>query len=819
MDYDKEWIKESVRGKLRRYHGRGLEEATPEQIYDVIAMTVRDQVMELWLPSRKKFRMENPRRLYYLSIEFLVGRSLHSNMLNLVKTEEYETAIRELGLSFDLIEEEEPEPGLGNGGLGRLAACFIDSLATLAIPATGCSIRYEYGLFRQKIVDGYQVELPDTWLEEGNVWEVMVREDTQEVHFGGHVEEDWTTGEKRLKLVDYSTVQAVPYDVPVLGYGGRLVDRLRLWSAHSPKSYDLASFSRGDYSRAGEERELAEVISKVLYPDDSHYEGRELRLKQHYFFSSATVKYVLASFKEQNRDLSKLPDFCVMHVNDTHPGVAIPELMRLLMDEEGIDFETAEDITRRTFAYTNHTVMAEALERWPQAMLRSILPRIEQVLCQMNESWCARLWQSFSGQWDRVGNMAIVAYDQIHMAHLCIAYSFSVNGVSQLHADILKAQTFKDFYYVEPKKFIGITNGITHRRWLMQANPCLTQLIRETIGDEWITQPQKLIALDKYREDPAFIEKFAAIKRRNKEEFIKWLSAHQEAGGMVDPDAIFDVQAKRLHEYKRQLLNALHILSLYLRIIDDPSFTMAPRVFFFAAKAAPGYKRAKLIIRFIHSIRDAVRAHPRASQMINIIFVENYGVSTAEKLIPATDVSEQLSTAGKEASGTGNMKFMMNGAVTIGTLDGANVEMCDAVGLENIYIFGLKSSEVDQLYHSGRYRPTELYETRPLIRKLMEALIDNTLPMERPRLFSELYQALLFGDNGGMADPYLVLKDFDSYAEAHRQIDADYRDRKAWTSMTITNTAASGYFSTDRTIEEYNKLIWKVPKMALDPVK
>ena len=811
--YDKQWIKETIRGKITRYFGCRLEEATPAQQYEAVAMTVRDQIMELWSQSREEKQRNRAKRLYYLSVEFLIGRSLHCNMINLVKKGEYESAMRELGIELDEIEECENDPGLGNGGLGRLAACFMDSLATLSLPATGCSIRYEYGLFRQRIVDGYQIELPDNWLDNGSIWEVQVREDAQQVRFGGHIEEEEIDGVKVIRHVDARTILAVPYDVPVVGYNGSLVNVLRLWSARAVSNIDMTRFNRGDYLRAAEEKEMAEVISKVLYPEDNHMEGRELRLRQQYFFTSATIQYMMKEFKRQfGLNFDRLPQQVAVHVNDTHPALAIPEMIRILVDEENLSMEKAVALTRACFAYTNHTVMAEALERWPEELIRTQLPRIHQILHALNEMWCAELWQAYAGQWDRIAAMAVISYGQVHMANLCCAFGHMVNGVSGLHAQILKHDTFRDFYVIEPDKFIGITNGITHRRWLIKSNPGLTALINGAIGDGWIDEPDKLADLLPFRDDGAFCERFAAVKHANKIRFSNWLSHHQ--GVLINPDAIFDVQAKRLHEYKRQLLNILHVISLYQQLEADPSLYMQPHTFLFAAKAAPGYGRAKLIIKLINSVAQMVAAHPRISQTLQVVFVENYGVTAAERMMPAADVSEQISTAGKEASGTGNMKFMMNGALTIGTLDGANVEMLEKVGPENFYLFGLKAAEVEAHYRDGDYRAGEIYETQPTVQRVLDALVDGPLTQGQTRLFSELYHALLHGD-GGLADPYFVLKDFDSYAEAHRQIDRDYRDPARWFPMAVANTAASGYFSSDRTIAEYNDRIWHLPKLTL----
>lgn len=805
--FDKAYIKNSILGKLQRYDGCTLEEATPRQVYKAVASTVRDQIMSKWRTAKDARKDEQKKRLYYLSIEFLTGRWMHNNLLNLCAQKEYEEAFADLGLEMRKILHEEPEPATGNGGLGRLAACFMDSLATLDLPAMGCCIRYEYGLFRQRIVDGQQVEVPDSWLEYGNSWEVPALEDAVEVHFGGYVDEQWAGDRMNVELKDYKTVIAVPYDVPIVGYNNKTVDTLRMWSARSPQRFDLDSFSRGDYARSMEERELAEVISKVLYPEDSHYEGKMLRLKQHYFFTSATLQYAIKDFKSlYGNDMSLLPEKVAFHINDTHPGLVIPELMRILVDEEHVEWEEAEKITRATVAYTNHTIMAEALEKWPVDMMKTVLPRISSILEELNKRLCQELFNQFPGQWDRIGSMAIIAYNEIHMANLCIAYSHSVNGVSQLHGEILKRDTFRDYALIMPEKFSAITNGITQRRWLMLSNPGLSHLLDESIGNGWrndITQLQNLLAL---REDAAFRDDFAKVKYENKARFSRWINRRQ--GKIIDPDTMYDVQVKRLHEYKRQLLNALHILVLYNRIVDDANYMMAPRTFIFGAKAAPGYVRAKQIIRFINVLAKKIEDHPRAKSMIKIIFLENYDVSTAEMLMPAAEVSEQLSTASKEASGTGNMKFMMNGAVTIGTMDGANVEIHDAVGLDNIYIFGMRAHEVEALYAAGTYNSSQIFETNQEVRRALTMMIDGSLTPDNPTVFQDLYHALLFGEYGNMADPYLVLKDFGSYSMAQRRLDTDYHDKEKWVRMAITNTACSSMFSSDRTIKEYNDNIW-----------
>ncbi len=800
--FDKESIKQSILGKLQRYNGKTLEDATEHQIYHAIASTVRDQIMQKWSEYRQKDKTYLGKRLYYLSVEFLTGRSLMCNALNLCSTDNYMEAMKELGIDWRKVIHEEPEPGLGNGGLGRLAACFMDSLASLNIPAMGCTIRYEYGLFRQKLLNGQQVELPDDWLENGNVWEVAAMEDTCEVHFGGWLEEKQVDGRLVFVEHDFNTVQAVPYDMPIAGYDTQTVNTLRMWRAKSLHSMDLKDFNSGNYVRAMQEEELAAVISKVLYPEDNHYEGKELRLKQHYFFTSATLQYALKDFKRRfGCNLDLFPEKVTIQINDTHPGLAIPELMRLLIDQEGLGWDEASTIVQRTVAYTNHTVMSEALERWPEEMVRKLLPRIYMILQEINRRVCARLANHYHNGMDpRIAGMAITAYNMVHMANLCVSMSYSVNGVSHLHGQILKDQTFHDYYEIMPEKFTAITNGITHRRWLMVANPGLRDLITSTIGDSWVREPERLRDLLPYRDDAGFREHFQRIKRDNKIIFSNMLQDRQNMS--VDPDSMFDVQAKRLHEYKRQLLNALHIMVLYNRIMDDPNFTMQPRTFIFGAKASPAYYMAKQIIRLLLAISKLIDKSPRARQMLQVVFLENYDVSSAECLMPAADLSEQLSLAGKEASGTGNMKFMMNGAVTIGTMDGANVEICEQVGLDNIYIFGMRANTVHDLVNEGSYQPMRIFETNGELRRALTQIIDGTLFPENPATVQQIYHTLLFNDT------YFVLKDFGSYSMAQRRVDRDYQDREKWLRMAITNTACSGVFSSDRTIREYNEKIW-----------
>ncbi len=805
-------IKDSIENKLRTQFACETSDATPEQLYQALALVVRDEVMERRSYSRDARKNQQAKKVYYLCAEFLVGRALHNNMVSLVNEKNYMKALEELGIDRTVVFEEEPEPGLGNGGLGRLAACFLDSLTTLKLPAMGCTIRYEYGLFRQKLVDGYQVEVPDNWLAQGNIWEIPHPEDTVEIHFGGRVEMTKEGGRMMFRQLDYTTVQAVPYDIPVIGYDSTKVNFLRTWSAKAVTQIDMLHFNRGDYAKAMEERELAEVISKILYPNDDSYQGKELRLKQQYFFSSASVQHAVKEFIETyGYNWSMFPNKVAIHINDTHPAVAIPELMRILMDDYGVDWDKAETICYRTFAYTNHTVLVEALEKWPESLFAQTLPRIYMILQEMNKRLCARLWDAFPGQWDRIGHMAILAYGQVHMANLCVSASHSVNGVSGIHTDILKKQTFHDYYLIDPNKFVSITNGITHRRWLMQCNPELSSLIDEAIGDKWRKDMDLIADLKPFADDAAFRQKFAEVKYQNKLRMADALFRHQ--GIEVDADSIFDAQAKRLHEYKRQLMNALRILAVYNEIDENPDKPWHPQTFIFGAKAAPGYWRAKLTIKLINAVGDLVARHPVASKYIKVVFLENYCVSQAELLMPATDVSEQISTAGKEASGTGNMKFMMNGAVTLGTMDGANCEIFDCVGKDNIYIFGLNAEQVEQGYHS--YRAHEMYETNPRIRKIMEQLIDGTLSPENPRMFQEIYHGLLFGEGGGMADPYFVLKDLPDYVATHKRLLRDYDDKDVWLRKAVLNTASSAMFTSDRTIREYNDKIWHLKPLDL----
>lgn len=809
-----EALKKEIIGKVNRHFGKVLEEATPHMIYTACALTVRDKIMERWAKSHQTVKKMGSKKLYYLSFEFLMGRLLCTNILNLLQTETYQHVLEDLGYSLPEIAELENDAGLGNGGLGRLAACFIDSLTTMDLPAYGCTIRYEYGLFRQKIVDGYQTELPDSWLDHGNAWEIARPEETVEVKFGGEVHTDWVDGKFVCNYNNSHTILAMPYDVPLCGYKSKIVNKLRLWSSKSPDHLDMKAFNQGDYVRAIEEKELAEVISKVLYPEDNHTEGKELRLKQQYFLVSATLQWILKEFEERNgQDWAKLPKQVVIHINDTHPTMAIPEMMRLLMDEKGLGWEEAWDIVTHTFAYTNHTVMSEALEKWPLDMFRKILPRIYMIVEEMNRRLMEQLEKVYPGDHGKHKYMAIISDNQVFMANMCLASCFAVNGVSKLHTDILKKDIFADYYNMHNSEFYAITNGITFRRWIANCNPALTELISSKIGDEWIKDAKHLDKLKKYAKDKEFKKQFAAIKHQNKVNLAAYIKEHN--GIEVDPDSIFDVQCKRLHEYKRQMMNVLHILAEYNRLLEDSAYLEKyyPKTYIFGAKAAPGYTRAKLIIKLINSIGEMINNDARIKNKIKVVFIENYGVSIAEKLIIAADISEQISTAGKEASGTGNMKFMLNGAVTIGTLDGANVEMLEQVGKDNIYIFGLKADEVAaRVKFAGTDEVKDIYSSNKALRRALEQLIDGTIVPEH-QMFRDLYQTLLFGDYG-FPDTYMVIRDFEEYMKTQEQMSVDYQDKDKWIEMAIMNTASAGFFSSDRTIGNYNDNIWH-----LKPIK
>ena len=806
-----EKIKDEIIGKLSRHFGRTLEDATKSHIYKAAALTLRDDIMHRWTQYRRGQRTAQRKELFYLSFEFLMGRSLGNNLLNMGLTKDYDKVLNTMGCSLSEIVSQEKDAGLGNGGLGRLAACFLDSLATLELPSFGCSIRYEYGLFKQLIIDGEQVETPDNWLEDGSVWEIPRPEESVTVRFGGKVNTQMTEEGLKVWYEDTTNVVGVPYDVPIVGYNAEIVNTLRLWSARAEKDLDMTSFSGGNYLRAVEEKALAEVLSKVLYPEDNHQEGKALRLRQQYFFVSCTIQWIIQRFKRHHKglDLEKLPEYVAIHINDTHPAIAIPELMRVLMDDEGMGWDEAWDIVCRVFAYTNHTILAEALEKWPMDMFSRLLPRIYMIVDEMNRRLVEDLHSRYGDDWGKINYMSIIAHNYINMANMCLATCHKVNGVSELHTDILKNDVFRDYNNLTPEKFVPVTNGITYRRWLCLANPRLSELITSKIGDKWIKDSKELEKLLPYAEDSDFLNRFADIKLENKKALAKYIKEHN--GIDVDPNSIFDVQVKRLHEYKRQLMNILRVLYLYDKLKNDPTFDMYPHTFIFGAKASPGYKRAKLIIRLINDVAKLVNNDASVNSKIKVVFIENYGVSLAQMIIPAAEISEQISTAGKEASGTSNMKFMANGALTVGTLDGANVEMLDCVGEDNIFIFGMKTPEVNREIQFNENSSQSIYTSNASIRRIVDMLIDGTVNPSNPRLYYDLYQSLIFGEHG-RADQYMVIRDFESYCEIHRVAEEQYKDKNLWNKKAVINVAKSGFFSSDRTIDEYNDKIWNLEK-------
>lgn len=803
---DKEVIKQTIKDKLLSNFGKRVDNASNDELYRAVALMVRDKIMLDWSTTIDNIQKKQPKTLYYLSAEFLTGKFFETNLTKMLKRDIYREACLELGVDLDELIAEEPEPGIGNGGLGRLAASFLETLSTFKYPAFGCGIRYEYGFFSQRIEDGYQIEYPDNWLRDGSIWIVERPEEEVEVRFGGKILEQWQGGRLKVRHEGYESVIAVPCDIPILGYNSKCINTLRLWKARSPEEMDFAAFNRGEYIKAFDKKIENEAISKVLYPDDTSCEGKKLRLKQYYFLVSATVQSIIKNAKGVY-PIGELPDKVAIQINDTHPSLVIPELMRVLMDEEEMSWEDAWDITIRICGYTNHTVMTEALERWSIDLLAQILPRIYMIIIEIDDRHIHQLNRVYPGQRDRIARMAIINYGQVNMANLSIVGSHCVNGVSQLHGEILKRDLFNDFYTLYPNKFKAITNGISHRRWLLQANPKLSSLITEAIGDSWIEYPKDLIKLREYCNDKPFKDTVAGIKEENKERLSTYILMH--TGIKVDPKSIFDVQIKRIHEYKRQLLNVLHIIYLYQRLLDNPNEDIYPRTFIFAGKAAPGYFRAKLIIKLINSLAKKINNDSRVRDRIKVVFLENYNVSLAERIIPASDVSEQLSTAGKEASGTGNMKFMLNGALTIGTLDGANIEIMNAVGRDNIFIFGLTAEQVNYFYKTGSYDPRKIYEGNMAVRRAVDALIDGTIGT-----FRDLYGYLLYPE-GSMADCYMILKDFESYKDAHIQIDRQYRDPSLWRTKSIINMANAGVFSSDNTIENYNREIWHLSKMDM----
>ncbi|MCL2333070.1 MAG: glycogen/starch/alpha-glucan phosphorylase [Actinomycetia bacterium] len=800
---DKEQIQQEIVKKLRRAVGVTPADATPTDIYRAVSGVVRDLIMDRWVEANRWVREHGAKRLYYLSAEFLLGRALINSLINLDLYTACRDALAELGFDLDRIETLEPDAGLGNGGLGRLAACFLDSLSTLELPVTGCCIRYEHGMFRQQIEQGEQRELEDDWLESGNAWEIPRPEDRVEVRFGGHLEEVSTETGTALQHVDYESVVAYPYDMPVIGYQSTMPATLRLWEARAMTKLEMEHFNRGDFAKASEGNTLVEAISQVLYPKDDHEPGRILRLRQFYFLVSASMQFLINRYKERGGDLRDLPDAYTIQINDTHPALAIPELMRILIDQEGLSFDEAYTIATRMFNYTNHSIVSEALEKWDTGQLRELLPRIYDLVAQIDQRFRARLRQQWPDDQGKADWLAIIHDGQVYMANLCIAVCAKVNGVSQLHAQILKEQTFADYHTLLPDKFCGVTNGISFRRWLAQSDPGLTSEISSRIGSGFLKRFGEFEQLRDWQDNQELCLALSRAKSLNKERLARFLRYTQDVE--IDPETMFDVQAKRLHEYKRQLLKALHILHLYYRLKDDPGAAVAPTTFLFAAKAAPGYWRAKEIIRLLCAVARLIDADPVVRKILKVVFVEDYNVSVAERLIPAADVSEQLSTAGLEASGTGNMKFMLNGAVTIGTMDGANIEIHDAVGSDNIFIFGAQAAELDRIREQRSYDPRALYESNPGMKRVLDTLISGLLPVSGDRQFHDLFNALLNEDG---ADRYFVLYDFDSYDREFSKLMAAYTDTQRWQQMSLKNTARAGYFSSDRAIQDYNDLIW-----------
>ena len=812
--FKKEAFKKSVKDNVKFLYRKTIEEATQEQIFQAVSYTVKDVIIDNWLATQKAYDEQDPKIVYYMSMEFLMGRALGNNLINLCAYGEVKEALEELGFDLNCIEDQEPDPALGNGGLGRLAACFLDSLATLNYAAYGCGIRYHYGMFKQKIENGYQIEVPDNWLKNGYPFELRRPEYAKEVHFGGYVrvEYDPEKGGNKFIHEGYQAVKAIPYDMPITGYDNDVVNTLRIWDAEPIVDFELDSFDKGDYKKAVEQENLARNIVEVLYPNDNHYAGKELRLKQQYFFVSASLQAAIAKYKKKHDDIHKLYEKVTFQMNDTHPTVAVAELMRILMDEEGLGWDEAWEVTRKSVAYTNHTIMSEALEKWPIELFSRLLPRVYQIIEEINRRFILEIQAKYPGNYEKIKKMAIIYDGQVKMAHLAIAAGYSVNGVARLHTEILKNQELKDFYEMMPEKFNNKTNGITQRRFLLHANPLLADWITEHIGPDWVTDLPQLKKLAVYADDEKALQEFMNIKFKNKERLAKYILEHN--GVEVDPHSIFDVQVKRLHEYKRQLLNILHVIYLYNQIKMHPEMEFYPRTFIFGAKASAGYATAKKIIKLINSVADVVNNDASINGKIKVVFIENYRVSNAEWIFAAADVSEQISTASKEASGTGNMKFMLNGAPTLGTMDGANVEIVEEVGAENAFIFGLSSDEVINYENNGGYDPNVIYNTDEEIRQVLMQLINGTFSNDT-ELFRDLYDSLLNTKNTDRADRYFILADFRSYADAQKRVEAAYRDEKGWAKKALLNTACSGKFTSDRTIQEYVDDIWHLDKVIV----
>ena len=812
--FKKEAFKKSVKDNVKFLYRKTIEEATQEQIFQAVSYSVKDVIIDNWLATQKAYDEQDPKIVYYMSMEFLMGRALGNNLINLCAYGEVKEALEELGFDLNCIEDQEPDPALGNGGLGRLAACFLDSLATLNYAAYGCGIRYHYGMFKQKIQNGYQIEVPDNWLKNGYPFELRRPEYAKEVHFGGYVrvEYDPEKGGNKFIHEGYQAVKAIPYDMPITGYDNDVVNTLRIWDAEPIVDFELDSFDKGDYKKAVEQENLARNIVEVLYPNDNHYAGKELRLKQQYFFVSASLQAAIAKYKKKHDDIHKLYEKVTFQMNDTHPTVAVAELMRILMDEEGLGWDEAWEVTRKSVAYTNHTIMSEALEKWPIELFSRLLPRVYQIIEEINRRFILEIQAKYPGNYEKIKKMAIIYDGQVKMAHLAIAAGYSVNGVARLHTEILKNQELKDFYEMMPEKFNNKTNGITQRRFLLHANPLLADWITEHIGPDWITDLPQLKKLAVYADDEKALQEFMNIKFKNKERLAKYILEHN--GVEVDPHSIFDVQVKRLHEYKRQLLNILHVIYLYNQIKMHPEMEFYPRTFIFGAKASAGYATAKKIIKLINSVADVVNNDASINGKIKVVFIENYRVSNAEWIFAAADVSEQISTASKEASGTGNMKFMLNGAPTLGTMDGANVEIVEEVGAENAFIFGLSSDEVINYENNGGYDPNVIYNTDEEIRQVLMQLINGTFSNDT-ELFRDLYDSLLNTKNTDRADRYFILADFRSYADAQKRVEAAYRDEKGWAKKALLNTACSGKFTSDRTIQEYVDDIWHLDRVIV----
>ena len=814
--FEKDVFKRDVRNNVKTLFRKEVEEATPQQLFQAVSYAVKEAIIDDWLATQKQYEKDDPKTVYYMSMEFLLGRALGNNLINMTAYKEVKEALEEMGIDLNVIEDQEPDPALGNGGLGRLAACFLDSLATLGYASYGCGIRYRYGMFKQKIRDGYQVEAPDNWLKDGNPFELRRPEYAKEVRFGGNIRVEYDeTGKTHFVQENYESVMAIPYDYPIVGYGNHIVNTLRIWDAEAIVDFQLDSFDRGDYHKAVEQENLAKNIVEVLYPNDNHIAGKELRLKQQYFFVSASIQAAITKFKKKHGDISKLPEKVTFQMNDTHPTVAVAELMRILLDEENLGWNEAWDITTKCCAYTNHTIMAEALEKWPIDLFSRLLPRIYQIIQEIDRRFIERVRAQYPGNEEKVKKMAILMDGQVKMAHLAIVAGYSVNGVAKLHTEILKNQELKDFYQMMPEKFNNKTNGITQRRFLMHANPLLADWVTEKLGTkEWITDLSKMSGLKEWLDDEEALKEFMTIKFKNKERLAAYIKEHN--GVEVDPRSIFDVQVKRLHEYKRQLLNILHVMYLYNQIKEHPEMSFYPKTYIFGAKASAGYIRAKEIIKLINSVADVINNDRSINGKLKVVFIEDYRVSNAELIFAAADISEQISTASKEASGTGNMKFMMNGAPTLGTMDGANVEIVDEVGIDNAFIFGLSADEVINYEQNGGYNPYDIYNNDPDIHRVVDQLVDGTYSNGDTEMYRDLYNSLLNNQGGSRADMYFILKDFRSYADAQARAMEAYKDKEKWAKMALKNTACCGKFSADRTIQEYVDDIWHLDHVVID---